>query len=187
VELLGSGGNVVGTGVIDGNIKCGMELNGEIVGERLGQCVGLVIRWKRALLQSVEGRRVSVGESSEGQNFSFPALIVPDFEFEKEDTSISYDNCPSRSEGGFSSVRNTSPLTEGSHSSTGAVPVVDGLPTGRQSRRYSMQNRRRRATTPREREEPLGEKIKLDSVVAAKTKGGCKCNCLRDVDERYIH
>jgi hypothetical protein len=27
VELLGSGGNVVGTGVIDGNIKCGMELN----------------------------------------------------------------------------------------------------------------------------------------------------------------
>jgi hypothetical protein len=28
VELLESGGNVVGTGVIDGNIKCGMELNG---------------------------------------------------------------------------------------------------------------------------------------------------------------
>ena len=67
VELLGSGENVVGTGVIDCNIKCGMELNamklcpsevavwvvevsdgsvwiGEIVGERLDQCVGLVIR-----------------------------------------------------------------------------------------------------------------------------------------------
>jgi hypothetical protein len=27
VELLGLGGNVVGTGVIDGNIKCSMELN----------------------------------------------------------------------------------------------------------------------------------------------------------------
>jgi hypothetical protein len=27
VELLGSRGNVVGTGVIDGNIKCGTELN----------------------------------------------------------------------------------------------------------------------------------------------------------------
>jgi hypothetical protein len=27
VELLGVGENVVGTGVIDGNIKCGMELN----------------------------------------------------------------------------------------------------------------------------------------------------------------
>jgi hypothetical protein len=81
MELLGSEGNVVGTGVIDGNIKCGMELNvvklcpsemavqvvevsdgsvwtGKIVGERLGQCIGLVIRWKRALLQIVEGRRV---------------------------------------------------------------------------------------------------------------------------------
>jgi hypothetical protein len=51
-----------------------------------------VIRWKRALLQIVEGRRVSVGKSSEGQNFSFPALVVPEFEFEEGDTSISYDN-----------------------------------------------------------------------------------------------
>jgi hypothetical protein len=78
VELLGSGGNVVGTGVIDGNIKCGMELNavkmcpsemavrvveisdgfvwtGEIVEERLGQCVGLVIRWKRAFATNYRG------------------------------------------------------------------------------------------------------------------------------------
>jgi hypothetical protein len=49
-----------------------------------------------------------------------------------------------------------------------------------------MQNRCRRATTPHEREEPLGEKVKLDSMVAAKTKGGCKHNCLRDVDEKYV-
>jgi hypothetical protein len=32
----------------------------------------------------------------------------------------------------------------------------------------------------------LGEKVKLDSMVAAKTKGGCKHNCLRDVDEKYV-
>jgi hypothetical protein len=71
VELLGPGGNVVGSGFLQNNIKCGMELNavklcpfevvvqvvrvleesmwtGEIVGERLGQCVGFVIRWRRA-------------------------------------------------------------------------------------------------------------------------------------------
>jgi hypothetical protein len=71
MELLGPGDNVVGTGVLQDNIKCGMELNavklypfevaaqvvqvldksvwtGEIVGERLGQCVGFVIRWRRA-------------------------------------------------------------------------------------------------------------------------------------------
>jgi hypothetical protein len=71
VELLGPGDNVVGTGVLQDNIKYGMELNamklcpfevavqvvqvldesvwtGEIVGEQLGQCVGFVIRWRRA-------------------------------------------------------------------------------------------------------------------------------------------
>jgi hypothetical protein len=90
MELLGPGASVVGKGVIDGNIKCGMELNimklcpfevairvvevsngsmwtGEIVEERLGQCIGLVIRWKRALLRNLEGRPFSIGESSEGQ------------------------------------------------------------------------------------------------------------------------
>jgi hypothetical protein len=64
------------------------------VGERLGQCVGLVICWKRALLRIVERRWISIGESSEEQNFSFLALVVPEFEFEEGDTSISYDNGP---------------------------------------------------------------------------------------------
>jgi hypothetical protein len=47
-------------------------------------------------------------------------------------------------------------------------------------------NRRRRARAPRQRGEPLRKKVKLDNVVATKTKGGCKHNCLRDVDEKYI-
>jgi hypothetical protein len=81
VDLLGPGGNVVGTGVLQENIKYGMELNavklcpfevavqvvqvldesvwtGEIVGERLGQCVGFVIRWRRADVRSVSGGTV---------------------------------------------------------------------------------------------------------------------------------
>jgi hypothetical protein len=89
VELLGLGGNVVGTGVLQDNIKCGMELNamklcpfevaiqvvrvleesvwtGEIVGERLGQCVGFVIRWRRVDVRSVLGGMSSVAESSTG-------------------------------------------------------------------------------------------------------------------------
>ena len=63
----------------------------EIVGEWLGQCVGHVVQWKRALLQNLEGRPFSIGESSEGQNFSFPALVLPKFEFDDGDTSINYD------------------------------------------------------------------------------------------------
>jgi hypothetical protein len=109
--------NVVGTGVIIKNIKCGMELNavklcpsevairvvevrdgsvwtGEIVGERLGQCVGLVIQWKRSLLRNLEGRRVSLGESSEGQNFSFPTLVVPEYDFDEEETSVGHEEGP---------------------------------------------------------------------------------------------
>ena len=77
-------------------------------------------------------------------------------------------------------------MTKGSYSSTCNVPVVDGLPANKKSKRYSMQNHRKRARTPRQRGEPLREKVKLDSVVAAKMKGGCKRNCLRDVDEKYI-
>jgi hypothetical protein len=80
VELLGPGDNVVGTGVLQDNIKCGMELNAvklcpfevavqvvrvleesvwtwEIVGERLGQCVGFVIRWRSAHSWSTNQRK----------------------------------------------------------------------------------------------------------------------------------
>ena len=89
VELLGPGGNVVGTGILQDNIKCGMELNavklcpfevavqvvqvleesvwtGEIVGERLGQCVGFVIRWRRADVRTLSGGISSIGESGAG-------------------------------------------------------------------------------------------------------------------------
>jgi hypothetical protein len=89
VELLGSGGNVVGSGVLQDNIKCMIELNavklcpfevavqvvrvleesvwtGKIVGERLGQCVGFVIRWRRADVGSVLGETSSVAESGAG-------------------------------------------------------------------------------------------------------------------------
>jgi hypothetical protein len=110
VELLGPGDNTVGTGVLHDNIKCGMELNAvklcpfevavqvgqvldesvwtrEIVGERLGQCVGFVIHWRRADVRSISGGMSSVAESRAGQNFCFMSLVGSNFEFEDEDTS----------------------------------------------------------------------------------------------------
>jgi hypothetical protein len=45
------------------------------------------------------------------------------------------------------------------------------LPAERQRRRYSMHNRSRRTRTTGQRRETLKEKVKLDSVVAAKMKG----------------
>jgi hypothetical protein len=46
------------------------------------------------LLRNLKGRPFSIGESSEGQNFSFSALVVLEFEFDEWNISISYDNGP---------------------------------------------------------------------------------------------
>jgi hypothetical protein len=97
VELLGPGGNVVGTGVLQDNIKCGMELNAvklcpfevvvqtvrvleqsvwtwEIVGEWLGQCVGFVIRWRRADVRSVLGGHLALRNLVWSRTFFFYPL-----------------------------------------------------------------------------------------------------------------
>jgi hypothetical protein len=46
------------------------------------------------LLRNLEGRRVSLGESNEGQNFSFPALIVPEYDFDEEEISVGHEEGP---------------------------------------------------------------------------------------------
>jgi hypothetical protein len=153
VELLGPGGNVVGTGVLQENIKYGMELNavklcpfevaiqvvqvldefvwtGEIVGERLGQCVGFVIRWRRADVRTISGGTSTVAESGTGQNFSFPSPRRSNFEFEDEDTGNRDSSDPSHREEGTSATRSMSPMTEASQCTVGTVPVPDGLPIG---------------------------------------------------------
>ena len=120
---------------------------GEIVGERLGQCVGFVIRWKRADIQSISRGTSSFVESSAGQNFSFPSHIGLDFEFEDEDTCNEDTSDPSHHEEGTSAARSMSPMTEASQCTAGTtVPVPNGLPIGGQSRRYSMCNHHTRTT-----------------------------------------
>jgi hypothetical protein len=79
-----------------------------------------------------------------------------------------------------------SPMTEASQCTAGTVPVPYGLPTGGQSRRYSMRNRHTRATLVRGMEVRIQDRVKLDSVLEAKVRGGCLWNCLREVGKRYI-
>ena len=209
VELLNANNIVVGTGMINNNFKCGMELNavklcpfevairvvhvydgsvwtGELVGERLNECVGLTIRWEKARVRTIEGTSTSIGQSSGGQNFSFLAAVASQFEFEDEVMPSNHSNSVSNTPEDSDTMWNMSPLTEGSRCSTEEIPRVDGLPIETQTRRYHMQNRSRRVQTPRERGEPLGQKVTLDSVLAAKMQGGCKQNCLRNVNEKYI-
>jgi hypothetical protein len=82
---------------------------GEILGERLGQCAGLVIRWRRAVVRNVEGGRSSTVESSEGQNFSFPAIVQLGSEFEEDGISNDGSSGPSNPEVLISGAGSTSP------------------------------------------------------------------------------
>jgi hypothetical protein len=75
---------------------------------------------------------------------------------------------------------------EASQCTAGTVPVPDGLPIGGQSRRYSMRNRHTRATPVRGMGVHIQDRVKLNSVLEAKARGGCLRNCLREVGERYI-
>jgi hypothetical protein len=77
-------------------------------------------------------------------------------------------------------------MTQGSQSSVGNLPHVEGLASQRPSRTYSMENRKSRVPKPREKGESRMEKVTLASVRSAKQRGGCKRNCLRDIDEKYI-
>jgi hypothetical protein len=209
VELLGTGDNVVGTGVLQQNIKCGMELNAvklcpfevavqvvqvfdesvwtrEIVGERLGQCVGCAIRWMRANVRSVSVGTSTVAGSGAGQNFSFPSPGRSEFQFEDEDTGNGDSSDPSHREEGTSATRSMSPMTEASHCTVGTVPVPDGLPIGGQSRRYSMRNHHTMAIPVRGMGVHIQDRVKLNSMLEAKARGGCLRNCLKEVGERYI-
>jgi hypothetical protein len=87
---------------------------GEIVGEWLDQCIGFVIRWRRADVRNILGGTSSVEESGAGQNFSFPSPIGSDFEFEDEDTGNGDSSDPSHREEGTSATRSMSPMTEAS-------------------------------------------------------------------------
>ena len=128
----------------------------------------------------------TVGEFGIGQNFSFPSVIESDFEFEDEDTSNGDSSDTSHRGEDISGARSMSPMTEASQCSTGIVLVPDGLPTIRQSRRYSMCNRQSRATPVQGMEVRIQDWIKLNNVLEAKARGGCLRNCLKEVDERHI-
>jgi hypothetical protein len=78
------------------------------------------------------------------------------------------------------------PMTEASQYTTGTVPVLDGLPIGGQSRRYSMRNRHTRAIPVWGMGVRIQFRVKLESVLEAKARGGCLRNYLREVGERYI-
>ena len=77
-------------------------------------------------------------------------------------------------------------MTETLQCTASTIPVPDGLPTGGQSKKYSMRNRHTRATPVRGMGVRIQDRVKIDNVLEAKARGGCLQTCLREVGERYI-
>ena len=105
-----------------------------------------------------------------------PHLARSDFEFEDEDTSNGDSSDPSHREENSSGTRSMSPMTEASQCTRGMVPIPDGFPIVRQSRRYSMRNHQSRATLVRGLGVCIQHGVKLDNVLEAKARGGCLRN-----------
>ena len=121
-----------------------------------------------------------------GQNFAFPSHTRSNFEFEDDNIGNRDSTNPSHLEEGTSGAQSMSPMVEALQSVVGIVPVADGLSTVRHSRRYSMRNRHSRVRLVRGMGVHIQDRVKLDSVLIAKARGGCLQNCLREVDKRYI-
>jgi hypothetical protein len=211
VQLLGDDGTVVGVGMVDNSITCGTELHqvklrpfeiavhvthaaeerewvGEVVGKVLGDCVGKVIRWRRSSICWAHPSEVRTTNTTarEEQNFSFPPVPTPQFDFHDMEENASNSNVEIHSPSERSTTRRSSPMTQESEADTPNMARIEGMSVGTPRRRYSMTNRRARIRTPRERGEFTSQKVTLQSVLCAKETGACKRNCLRDVDAKYV-
>ena len=211
VQLLADDDNVVGIGVVDTSLTSGDKLHqvklrpyeiairvthvvdetkwvGEVVGEYLSNCIDKVIQWWRSSIRWARPSNIRTTRttSTEGQNFSFPPISTPQFDFHDNEEDQTYFDVTPPSQGERSMTEQSSPMTQACGGSMPNVGTFDGMPTGLGRRRYSMTNRRARERGPREHGEALSQKVTLESVLIAKDKGGCKCNCLRSIDAKCI-
>ena len=210
VELLSESGDVVGLATKEDTFMSGMELNGlklfpsevavritrvddtlhwtgEVVGERLGMCIGLIIRWQQSLMRVVAVEPTSTNAHGDVGSQSSPArMMAPQFDFHEEfHTPGSHERSRYTSQAS-NCIEENSPFSQSTTSNIRDLPHVDGLAYVRPARRpYSMQNRRRvsgRASST----ESISTKVSLANVQMAIEQGGCKRNCLRDIPPKCL-
>lgn len=110
MQLISESGAIVAIASVDEGITCGMELyhiklwpyevavrvlhvldgsiwTGELVGERLSQCVGLLIRWKKSRVRTTREGRSTTSELGGGQSFSFSHVETSEFEFDESNNN----------------------------------------------------------------------------------------------------
>lgn len=211
VELLSTIGDVVGMATTELAIGSGMELHGlklfpsevavritrvddalhwtgEVVGERLGLCMGLIIRWNRSSVRFVTIEpNIPSALSEDGSQTSPTRMLAPEFDFHQRFNTPTSTESFQRSTQASNPIDENSPFSQGTPSNIRDLPHVEGLTYVRPARRpYSMQNRRRRNSSETTSTEAAPMKVSLASVQTAITQGGCKRNCLRDIPARYL-
>ena len=211
VELLSAIGDVVGMATTELALGSGMELHGlklfpyevavhitrvddashwtgEVIGERLGLCMDLIIRWNRSFLRVVAIEPNILNALGEDVSQTSPTqTMAPVFDFhERFNTSPSTERSR-RSSLASNPVDENLPFSQGTPSNIRDLPHVDGLAYVRPTRRpYSMQNRRRRDSNETTLTGTTPTKVSLANVQRAIAQGGCKRNCLRGISARYL-
>ena len=62
-----------------------LHWTGEVVGERLGMCIGLIIRWQQSLMRVVAVEPTSTNAHGDVGSQSSPApMMAPQFDFHEE-------------------------------------------------------------------------------------------------------
>jgi hypothetical protein len=211
VELLSAIGDVVGMATTELELGSGMELHGlklfpsevavritriddalhwtgEVIGERLGLCMGLIIRWNRSSIRVVAIEPNIPSALGEDRSQSSPTrMMAPEFDFHERFNTPSSTERSRRSSQASNPVDENSPFFQCTPSNIRDLPHVEGLTHVRPTRRpYSMQNRRRRDSGMAILRETAPTKVSLASVQRAIVQGGCKQNCLRDIPTRYL-
>ena len=211
IELLSEIGNVVGLATMEHAFESGMELHGsrlfpsevavriirvddalhwigEVVGERLGSCMGLIIRWNRSLLRVLATTPNFSNAHGEDESHNSPTrTMVPEFDVPRRLNTPELNERSLQSSQASNPVNNSSPFSQCTPSNIRDLPHVEGFAHVRPTRRpYSMQNRRRRVLRSSNVAETAASKVSLASVERAIAQGGCKRNCLRNIPARHI-
>lgn len=166
-----------------------LHWTGEIVGERLGMCVGLIIRWHKSYLRAIAMEpTIQNGEDVLNGSQTPPVRrLAQEFDFHDNFNTPGSTDRSRRSSIASNPVDENSPFSQSTPSNIRDLPHVDGLIHVRAARRpYSMQNRRSRDSRETSSREGISTKVSLLSVQRAIGRGGCKQNCLRDIQERYL-
>ena len=164
-----------------------LHWTGEVVGERLGMCIGLIIRWQKSSMRIVAVEPTSTNVHGNVGSQSSPAqMMAPQFDFHEWFHTPGLHERSRYTSQASNRIEENSPFSQSTTSNIRDLPYLDGLAYVRPTcRLYSMQNRRRvsrRASST----ESISTKVSLANMQMVIEQRGCKRNCLKDIPPKCL-